>query len=191
MKAKVLLLVGLFLFSAALAAAQEKEEGVNAGQGQAAKNVRPLRQTRWSVVMPKENPEAFRKKIIDLKAMLLLPDINSALNFHLCENLEQQPLQFRAIDKKGVNALNRLWFISHDQTGREQLTKALSLQLMPAWFALFIPPELEVELLKQETKHQGMSEEELITRGYVTVFEVERRGNTWDVRVTYQGPKQK
>ena len=154
-------------------------------------NPRPLRAARWSIVLPQNNPDAFLKKLQELQAYLLLPDGDSTTNFLLCENLSQSPLSFRRVDKSAVNGLNRLWFISHELAGREQVAAVLKMTATPQWFAIFIPTELETEMVKQEVTFQKMSEEELFTKQFVTVFEVTRRDDKWDVKVTYQGPRKK
>jgi hypothetical protein len=154
-------------------------------------NPRPLRAARWSIVLPQKDPDAFLKKLQELQAYLLLPEGDSTTTFSLCDNLTQQPLSFRRVDKAAVNGLNRLWFISHDAAGREQVAAFLKLTATPQWFAIFIPPELEKEMVKQEVSFQKLSEEELFTKQFVTVFEVTRLGEVWGVKVTYQGPRKK
>lgn len=158
---------------------------------QAQPNPRPLRAARWSIVLPQNNPDAFLKKLQDLQAYLVLPDGDSATTFIICDNLTEKPPFFRRIEKSALNSLNRLWFISHDNAGRDQIGSFLKMTTAPKWFAIFIPSELEKEMVKQEVTFQKMSEEELFTKQYVTMFEVNRLGDVWDVKVTYQGPKKK
>lgn len=152
-------------------------------------NQRPLRKNRWMIIMPKDNPAAFLKKMADLQAILLLPDDKNSELFSVCENLEQRPVMFRPINRTGINALNRLWFTSHDEAGRKQLAQALQLNTVPTWFAFFIPVDLEAELLRKELAHEGLTEVQLNARKMVSLFVVERKGTTWDIRVLYQGQK--
>jgi hypothetical protein len=152
---------------------------------------RSLRQTRWTIVLPREDPELFLKKLVQIKAILLLPEGDSVANFKICENLEKRPVEFKAIDQKGINSYNRLWYMSHEKTDCDYVAKGLYLTNTPRWIAIFIPQDLEQEMARQEFNFKKMSEDELNNRKWITIFEVDRKGDAWDVRIRYQGPRKR
>lgn len=152
---------------------------------------RAVRQTRWTIVLPRESPEVFLKKLIQIKAILLIPEGDSVSNFKICENLEKRPVELKSIDQKGINSYNRLWYMSHEKTDCDYIARGLYLTNAPRWIAIFIPQDLEQELALQEFNYKKMSEDELNNRKWITIFEVDRRGDTWEVRVRYQGPRKK
>jgi len=150
---------------------------------------RSLRQTRWTIVLPREDPDLFLKKLIQIKAILLLPEGDSVASFKICENLEKRPVELKTISQQGINAYNRLWYMSHEKTDCEYIARSLYLTNTPRWIAIFIPQDLEQEMVRQEFNFKKMSEDELNNRKWITIFEVDRRGDTWDVRVRYQGKR--
>jgi hypothetical protein len=149
------------------------------------------RQARWILILPREDPEAFVKKLVDIKAILLIPDGDKIGIYKVCEDLGKRPVTFKSIDQVGVNKYNRLWYMSHSPTDAQYVATGLYLTNQPRWIAIFIPQDLEQEIARAEFNHKKMSEDELIQRGWVTQFVIDRRGDTWDVQIRYQGPKQK
>lgn len=153
------------------------------------KGTRHLRQSRWAIVLPREDPEAFLKKLIEIQAILLIPDSERVGVYQVCEDLARRPVRLKPTDQKGINAYNRLWYMSHQQIDTQYIATALYLKNQPRWIAIFIPHELEQELTRQEFNYHKLSEAELQNRKWVTEFNVARRGDTWDVSVRYQGPR--
>lgn len=152
---------------------------------------RSLRQSRWTIVLPREDPDLFKRKLIQIKAILLIPEGSSVASFKINENLEKMPPEFKPIDQKGINAYNRLWYMSHDKVDCDYIARSMYLKDSPRWFAIFIPQDLEQEMLRQELNHKKMSEDEINNKKWITIFDVDRRGDSWDVRVRYQGPRKR
>jgi hypothetical protein len=155
------------------------------------KGTRHLRQSRWKIYLPREDPEAFLNKLITIKAILLLPDSERAGVYQICEDLARRPVELKPIDQNGINSYNRLWYMTHDAIDAKFIATALYLKNQPRWIAIFIPHDLEQEMLRMEFNYKKLSEEELNKRNWVTSFEVDRKGEVWDVRVRSQGPKDK
>jgi len=146
-----------------------------------------LRQTRWTIVLPREDPDLFKRKLVDIKAILLIPEGDSVASFKINENLAKMPPEFKTIDQKGINAYNRLWYMSHDPTDAKYIAQSMYLKDQPRWIAIFIPQDLEAEMVRAEINYKKLSEDELIAKKWITIFDVDRRGDSWDVRVRYQG----
>jgi len=150
---------------------------------------RHLRQARWIIILPREDPETFIKKLVQIKAILLCPDGESVSSFNVCEDPGKRPVEWKKITQEGVNKYNRLWYMSHTKTDREYVATGLYMTKEPRWIAIFIPNELEKVMADVEFNYKKMNEAELNQRKWITIFEVDRRGDTWDVRIRYQGPR--
>jgi hypothetical protein len=151
---------------------------------------RHLRQARWVIILPRENAETFRKKLAEIKAILLFPDGESVSSFNVCEDLSKNPPEIKKISQQGVSKYNRLWYMSHDKTDCEHIGTALKLEKPPRWIAIFIPHDLEKALSEAEFNHQKLSENELNERKWITRFEVDRKEDLWLIKVRSQGPRQ-
>lgn len=150
-----------------------------------------LRQNRWTIILPREDPDTFIKKLIQIKSILIVPDGDSVASFNVCENMEKKPIEFKKINQEGINKFNRLWYMSHDKTDCEYVARGMYLTKAPRWIAIFIPQDLEQEMARQEFNYKKKSEDELNTLKWITIFNVDRRGDTWDVQVKYQGPRRR
>jgi hypothetical protein len=151
---------------------------------------RYLRQSRWKIILPREDPEAFVKKLNDLKVLLVIPtaaDGSYNDRYLLCDDLAKRPVVFKPVDAEEINAYNRLWFMSDCPIDATCVATALNLPKRPRWIAIFIPPDLEQALARAEFTHKKISEDELNQRGWITHFDVDRRGEAWVVRVRYVG----
>lgn len=150
---------------------------------------RQLRQSRWIIILEREDPETLLKNLIKLKAMLAIPEGDSATHCNICEDLAKRPAEWKKVDQEGVKKYNRLWFLTHSRTDREYTESLFSLTSTPLWVAVFIPNDLEKLMAEEEFKTKKMYEDELNQRKWITVFEIDRRGDSWYVRVRYQGPR--
>lgn len=150
---------------------------------------RHLRQARWVIILPREDPEMFIKKLVQIKAILLCPDGESVSSFNVCEDPGKKPPEWKKVSQEGVNKYNRLWYMSHSKTDCEYVATGLYMTKQPRWIAIFIPNDLEKVMADVEARYKNLSEAELNQRKWITIFEVDRRGDTWDVRVRHQGPR--
>src|SRR5436189_3699712 len=69
----------------------------------AAANKRELRRLRWIIVFPREDADVFLKKIMSLKAFLVIPEDAPATKYYICENLEKRPFEWKVTDLKTIN----------------------------------------------------------------------------------------
>jgi hypothetical protein len=152
---------------------------------------RPYRLTRWTIILPREDSDAYMKKLVQIKALLVIPEGESLNSFKLCDNLDHRPFEFKMTDRKGITAYNRHWFKSQEKTDCDYCARALQLKETPRWVAIFIPQDLEQEMVRKEFYYKKLSEDELNLKGWVTIFDVDRRDDSWEVRVRYQGPRKK
>jgi hypothetical protein len=152
---------------------------------------RPLRQQRWSFVLPRENPDAYIRKLMELKAMLVTADGANSAGFRLYGDLTKDPPEWKKVSKEEIEKHNRLWLLSRHKGDCWCIAQALHQSQQPPWIAIFIPNDLEKAMADAEFKHRKLSELELHQKNWITVFDVLRRENGWDVRVWYQGLRQK
>lgn len=146
------------------------------------------RHNRWQIILPRESPEVFVKKLAELKATIVIPDGMSATSFKICDDLGKKPVTFKQLDKKELSHLD-LWFVSKDRRDCEALARGLFLKDSPNSFAVIFPPDLEQELVKAETNHRRLTEEELNKRRWTTTFDVSRKDGKWEIKVRFQGPR--
>ncbi len=160
-------------------------EGDGVGDGKA--NARTRRKDRWTIVMPANDSAMFMDKLIELQAVLVLPD--GPGKFKIYDNLNKRPAAYRSESVVGINKMNRIWFTNRDREIVRGVASELGLTEQPDFVAIFIPQELEQELFKKELAFRGLTEEKLDAQKMMTVFDVSHRGTTWDVRVREQKPR--
>jgi hypothetical protein len=151
-------------------------------------SLRRLRQARWSIMLPRENSEAYIKKLTELKAFVVIPEGGGSSSFLLCEDLTQRPAEWTKVSAEEIEKNNLMWLFSTEVRDRGCIAEGLQRTKTPRWIAIFVPQELEKVMDDVEWKHKNLSEKELNDKWWTTNFEVDRRGDMWDVRVRYQGP---
>lgn len=146
-------------------------------------NVRTRRKDRWEISLPMQDSAQFVKKLGELEFILMIPD--GPGRFKLFDMTQKNPEGKRAtiID---INKMNRIWYTNRAQTACQGIAKELMLKEPPAFFAIFIPQELEVALLKAELEHANLSEKEIEAKHLVTRFQAHRKDGKWDVKVKDQ-----
>lgn len=158
-------------------------DGVGDGKG----NARTRRKDRWTIIMPANDSAMFIDKLIELQTVLVLPD--GPGKFKIYDDLSKRPASFRSETVVGINRMNRIWFTNRDRDICRGVASELGLTEQPDFVAIFIPQELEQELFKKELAFRGLTEEKLDAQKMMTLFDVTRRGTTWDVRVREQKPR--
>lgn len=160
-------------------------EGDGAGPGKMSK--REQRALRWVISIQYRDGEEFVEKWAELNAMMVVSETPG--NYLIFRDLKQKPPKGEAIDQQGIVKLNRLWYSNRDQKICEMVALTMNLSRTPKFVGIFIPQDLEAEMLKKETEYRRLSEDQIRAQGLITEFSIGRRGNGWDVRVNSQKKK--
>lgn len=144
------------------------------------------RRDRWTLLLPMADSAQFFRKLAELDALVLVPSEGGQYRLF---DLTKPKETARALTLPEVNRLGRIWYTNRMAVVCQAVADELGLPGRPEFFAIFIPRELEAELLRQELAYRGLSEEEIIRRSLVTSFDVGRQAGRWQVTVRQQQPR--
>jgi hypothetical protein len=149
---------------------------------------RDQRKDRWVLEVKYKDTEDLRKRLVELQTVVMVPEGEG--KFRLWRNPAKHVDKGEAVDIQGLVKLNRIWFTLKDQDDREAAAKLLGLAAVPDYVTIFIPQDLEQEMLNKELAYRGLTEAQLNAGNWETAFEVHRKNDKWDVRVVEQKKKQ-
>src|SRR5262249_4726354 len=126
------------------------------------------REMRWRIDFSGDPAEHVRK-LKALKITLAVPTSKPGL--FLLADLTQTPSMTR-LDDLGAHRDKVKWFNSH-QPSLQGLMTQLQLPQLPRYAVIFLPDEMEQEMLRLEEQHEGLREDQI----ELTEFEIRPQGD--------------
>lgn len=167
--------------------------GEGSGSGPGKQKRRAKRTDRWALAMRYSNGEELYQEWAKMKAIIVIPEgqleKGDYTKFRVYRDLSTKAPQGKVETRETLNTLNRVWFFDRNRDSVRELSKYLGYSAPPRFIALFIPRELEDELLRKELGYKNRKEEQL--EGWETIFEVSRVGDRFNARVLEQKKKAK
>jgi len=162
--------------------------GEGSGEGPGVMSQRARRLDRWILNLRFESAEEYLQRLENLQAILAIPEQTEG-RFLIIRDLSKRPVHGESKSQSQLREINRIYWVDRNRSNAQALAEALGLNFVPRYIVAFFPTELEKELLKQELAYKGLTEDVIEKRNLETVFEAERRGNTFVVRVVEQRPR--
>lgn len=151
------------------------------------------RTKRWRINFKYEDDKEFVNKLANLKVVVGVRMKEG--KFLIYETLEGKapfsPMTMETGDfQKYAQKMQRLWVVNNNKEVCESFAKGAELKEPPVSIFIFIPQEMEEALLRKETEHHKLNEEEIRNRKIFTKFDVTRQDKTWNIKVEDQGVDQ-
>jgi hypothetical protein len=172
-------------------ASGQKVDGGSSGAPETENTRRTYRMDRWTLLVPSTTGEEYRQSLSSMKAVVAFPAEQSQ-HYRVFRDLEAKTSKVEASAE--LAKLNWIYWAILDENDRgsvRQLGKALGMDDPPRRMYVFIPRELEEEMLKQELAHAQLSEAEIRDQRLETRFSASRCGDKWVFKVIRQGPSKK
>ena len=165
--------------------------GEGSGSGPGKQKKRAKRTDRWALALRYSNGEELYQEWAKMKAIIVMPEgqpeKGDYTKFRVYRDLTTKAPQGKIETRETLNTLNRVWFFDRNRDSVQALSKFLGYATPPRFIALFIPRDLEDELLRKELAYKNKKEDQL--EGWETTFEVSRVGDKFNARVLEQKKK--
>ena len=120
-------------------------ESIEFGAGTGKISKRGRRVLRWELILSSKDGADYISQLVACRAYLALPQETGKLA--VIRDLMARPIKFEPFDRK---KLNRVWVIDSENVHAEAVAKVLSQPTIPKALIIFIPPEIEEQLVKLE-----------------------------------------
>lgn len=160
--------------------------GIGDGFGKGIASIRERRKDRWEIILPLNDGPQFIRKLTELQAVVLVSD---GPGKYLLFDMTQKNPPGKPATLPDIIKMNRIYYTNRVSFVCQIVAQELGLANTPGLFAIFIPQELEKQMFAKEMAYRGLSDEELFRRKMITKFEIDKKGNGWEVRVREQEPQ--
>jgi hypothetical protein len=141
---------------------------------------------RWRINLAYDEPKEFVSKLAELKVEVGARQKDG--RFQMFTDLTKSPAEYREIDitafQKYAREKQCLWLVSNDDATRANFREGTGVAETPVKLFIFLPQDLEKEIVKFEEKLYDLTEAQIKAKKIVTHFEVSRKGDAWDFKVT-------
>jgi hypothetical protein len=161
--------------------------GEGSGSGPGKMSERLKRPERWTLQIPYTTGEEYRDKLANLNAMIAFPE--GKTQFRLFRDLSKKTSTVET--QQGLGGLGRVWWNDSDPERVSGLAGSLGATGNPKVMFIFLPRDLEKELLKRELEYAKKTEAQLNEQGIETWFTAEKVGASWNVKVVKQEKKRR
>lgn len=147
-----------------------------------------MRTNRWIINIRYDEPEVFLRKLQELNVVIIAQKKeDSYLVFDDLKNITGVRTEtLQGINQK-ANQMKRAFYVDRNRASCYAFGEAAKLDFLPQMLLLFIPQELEQQMLKAELAHANLSERDVMAQGLKTKFEITRPGTEFVIKVISQG----
>lgn len=158
--------------------------GSSTGGGNRALNEREKRNLRWSLSFGVVTGQEHLQQLTYFRAIIALPSGRPGA-YKICDLSKHVRPPYPFLDGD-LSELNRMHWEEDSPTSLRQLMDALGVRGMPPHVFVFMPIDLEKEMLQKELAYGGLAEEQI----YETKFKcIRHRDGKYEVVVTAQTTK--
>jgi hypothetical protein len=152
--------------------------GVGEG-GKGTMSQRQKRLLRWTMIFNTANGGDYADQLLALGALLAVPHPTEQGQFLLIKDLKTRPVK---LETGNLEEIKQIFWVDDKPDSVTSLSRALGLPRAPRFVVAFFPLAFEEKLLKLELAYHNKREDQI----HETQFNIERRGGTYEPRVTNQ-----